>query len=189
MGRDKKFSTHDLWHATEELLLENGYAGFTMSLLAKKLNVSRAAIYKQYPNKEELIIEFMLEQMQASVDSLQQIDFQQPFEQQLADILERMFEFKDLHQILGMATTIENVSEIVEQKKQQLSGMHHALYEPLDRLINEGKSQGFIHPDQNNFILLGFIFQTIDTPNHLGLPLENFIQEIKNLILYGILKK
>ncbi|EKU43691.1 TetR family transcriptional regulator [Lysinibacillus fusiformis ZB2] len=46
MGRDKKFSEQDLWHHTHQLLLSVGYQGFTMSLLAQSIGVSRAAIYK-----------------------------------------------------------------------------------------------------------------------------------------------
>lgn len=189
MGRDKKFSTQDLWQATHELIVETGYQGFSMSLLATKLHVSRAAIYKHYPNKEELLIEFMVEKMRYSVTLLSEIDFTQRFEEQLRDLLERMFQLKDLHQILGMASTIEDVSPIITEKKQILSTMHHKLYAPLNQLIDEGKKQGFIAPSRNNFLLLGFIFQTIDIPNHAGLPLDTFIAEIQDLILHGISNK
>ncbi|WP_029498790.1 TetR/AcrR family transcriptional regulator [Kurthia huakuii] len=189
MGRDKKFSTQDLWQATHELIVETGYQGFSMSLLATKLHVSRAAIYKHYPNKEELLIEFMVEKIRYSVTLLSEIDFTQRFEEQLRDLLERMFQLKDLHQILGMASTIEDVSPIITEKKQILSTMHHKLYAPLNQLIDEGKKQGFIAPSRNNFLLLGFIFQTIDIPNHAGLPLDTFIAEIQDLILHGISNK
>ena len=189
MGRDKKFSTHDLWQATHELIVETGYQGFTMSRLAAKLHVSRAAIYKHYPNKEELLIDFMVEKMRYSVTLLSEIDFTQSFEHQLRDLLERMFQLKDLHQILGMASTIEDVSPVITEKKQVLSAMHHELYAPLNQLITKGKEQGFIDHARNNFLLLGFIFQTIDIPNHAGLPLDTFIAEIQALILHGISNK
>lgn len=188
MGRDKKFSEQDLWHHTHELLLSVGYQGFKIGLLAQKIGVSRAAIYKQYPNKEELIIAFMVWEMKHSIEHLGNVDFTQCFDRQLDDLLNRMFDLRDLHQILGLATQIEDVSPVVTEKKQILNGMHGGLYIPLQQVIKKGKEEGIIAADRNDFLLLGFIFQLIDMPNHLNLPIDAFLKEIKMLILYGISK-
>ena len=188
MGRDKKFSEQDLWHHTHQLLLSVGYQGFTMSLLAQSIGVSRAAIYKQYPNKEELIIQFMVWQMEKSIENLSNVNFSQSFEQQLEDLLVRMFDMRDLHQILGFASQINDVSLVVKQKKEVLNNMHGGLYIPLQQVIKQGKEEGIIAEDRNDFILLSFIFQLIDMPNHLNMPIESFLKEIKLLILHGISK-
>ena len=188
MGRDKKFSEQDLWHHTHQLLLSVGYQGFTMSLLAQSIGVSRAAIYNQYPNKEELIIQFMVWQMEKSIENLSNVNFSQSFEQQLEDLLVRMFDMRDLHQILGFASQINDVSLVVKQKKEVLNNMHGGLYIPLQQVIKQGKEEGIIAEDRNNFILLSFIFQLIDMPNHLNMPIESFLKEIKLLILHGISK-
>lgn len=188
MGRDKKFSEQDLWHHTHELLLSVGYQGFKIGLLAQNIGVSRAAIYKQYPNKEELIMAFMVAEMSKSIAHLGNVDFSQCFERQLDDLLIRMFDLRDLHQILGLATKIEDVSPAVVDKKQQLNGMHGGLYVPLQQVIKKGKEEGIIAEDRNDFLLLGFIFQLIDMPNHLNLPIDVFLNEIKMLILHGISK-
>lgn len=188
MGRDKKFSEQDLWRNTHQLLLSAGYQGFTISLLAQSLGVSRTAIYKQYPNKEELIMDFMLWEMKHSIDHLSNIDFTQSFEQQLDDLLIQMFDFRDLHQMLGLATQIEDVSPVVVQKKQLLNSMHGDLYVPIQQVIKKGKEEGMIAENRNEFLLIGFIFQLIDMPNRLNLPKDQFLQELKMLILHGISK-
>lgn len=189
MGREKKFSEQQLWQVTHDLILEKGYQGFTMSLVASRLDVSRAAIYKQYPNKEELIGAFMLYEMQRSVALLQGVDRSLSFESQLCDLLTRMFSIKDLHHILGIASTIEDVSPVVTEQKAQLSTMHHGLYEPLLSLIQLGKKEQLIDESQNDFILLGFIFQSIDIPNYAKLSDEDFLNSVQNLLLNGLSKK
>ena len=188
MGRDKKFSEQDLWQHTHQLLLSAGYQGFKIGLLAQSIGVSRAAIYKQYPNKEELIMAFMVAEMKNSIEHLGNVDFTQCFERQLDDLLIRMFDLRDLHQILGLATKIEDVSPVVTEQKQLLNGMHGGLYVPLQQVIQKGKEEGIIAKERNDFLLLGFIFQLIDMPNHLNLPINEFLKEIKMLILHGISK-
>ncbi len=189
MGREKKFSEQQLWQVTHDLILEKGYQGFTMSIVASRLDVSRAAIYKQYPNKEELIGAFMIHEMKRSVDLLQGVDRTQSFEHQLRDLLTRMFSIKDLHHILGLASTIEDVSDVVTKQKEQLSSMHHGLYEPLLSLIQLGKAEKLIDESQNDFILLGFIFQSIDIPNYAKMSDEDFLNSVQNLLLNGLSKK
>ena len=80
MARVKKFTNQQLWEATKQLLLKVGYEAFTVSLLAESMNISRAAVYKYYPNKEELIVQFMLEKMEQTVASFSSMDATQSFE-------------------------------------------------------------------------------------------------------------
>lgn len=60
MARERKFSSDEIFNTTKILLLKYGYEGYTFSLLADTLNVSRAAIYKYYVNKEELIFDYLV---------------------------------------------------------------------------------------------------------------------------------
>lgn len=41
--------------ATTELLLERGYAGFTVDAVAARAGVGKAAIYRRFPTKQEMI--------------------------------------------------------------------------------------------------------------------------------------
>lgn len=186
MGRDRKFSTIDLFIATKKQILQVGYDGFTISHLAETLEVSRAAIYKQYINKDELLIDFMLYEMEKSVGDLKQVRKEGSFEQQLEDLLNRMAHFNELHQILGMVSLIQDVSEGILQKKGKLSSMHKDLYEPLLRIVTNGKREKNIDPSIPDSLVLGFIFQTIDIPKQPNLSTEAQLQYIKRLILHGV---
>ncbi|RIJ63094.1 TetR/AcrR family transcriptional regulator [Rummeliibacillus sp. POC4] len=186
MGRDRKFSTIDLFIATKKQILQVGYDGFTISHLAETLEVSRAAIYKQYINKDELLIDFMLYEMDKSVGDLKQVRREGTFEQQLEDLLNRMAHFNELHQILGMVSLIQDVSEEIIRKKAKLSSMHKDLYEPLLRIVTNGKREKNIDPSIPDSLVLGFIFQTIDIPKQPNLSTEEQLQYIKQLILHGV---
>lgn len=187
VGRDKKFSRIELWDATRELILEVGYIGFTFSLLAEKLNISRAAIYKQFQKKENLIIDYMVDEMVNTVELLQSIDASGDFESQFDDLIRKIYLKKDVHQVLGFATSIPAVTEHVKEQKQKLMGMHRDMYAPLVRIIEQGKSEGKIDKQRSSALLLGFIFQTIDVPNFEGLSPEQLIIEMKKFILFGLI--
>lgn len=189
MGRTKKFTDEQLWQAIQELLLDVGYDAFTVSLLAEKMGVSRAVIYKYYPNKEELVIQFMLEKMKYSIQYLSEVQQSQPFLQMFRDLLKRIYDMKDLHQVLGFTSKIGNKSEVVKEKKTILSSMHQNLYEPLLSVVAKGKEEGLIQQHQNDFVLLSFIFTAIDMPNHLQLSEEAFLINLEQLLLNGILNK
>ncbi len=176
----------DLYIATKEQILQVGYDGFTISHLADVLGVSRAAIYKQYVNKDELLIDFMLFEMQQSIEDLQKVRQDGTFEQQLEDLLYRMSRFNEVHQLLGMTSLIQNTSEEVIQKKEQLASMHKDLYAPLMRIVSNGKKEKYIASSMPDSLVLAFIFQTIDIPSQQNLSNDEQLQYIKQLILYGV---
>lgn len=186
MGREKKFSRLELWDATRTLILEVGYLGFTFSLLANRLDVSRAAIYKQFHNKEDLIMDFMVHEMEYSIQLLQSIDLTCSFDEQIEDLLRKMYTMKDVHQALSLATVIPITSDYVSAQKQKLGMMHRDLYAPLVAIIECGKREGKIALERSSAILLGFVFQAIEVPNFERLSEEQLIQEIKQFILYGL---
>ena len=142
MGRGRKFSTSEMFDVAERLLLTVGYEGFTIGLLADELHVSRAAIYKYYTNKESLIAEFMVERMTTLIDSLQKINDQDPFLEQLDQLLEIIFNSKDLHQILSYTHVInDRGDEEIIRKLTMLQQMHMSMYLPMQKMIEQGKTR------------------------------------------------
>ncbi len=186
MGRDRKFSKTDLFIATKKQILQVGYDGFRISHLAEALEVSRAAIYKQYVNKDELLIDFMLFEMEKSITDLQKVRQDGTFEQQLEDLLLRMSHFNEVHQLLGMTSLIQNISEEIIRKKEQLASMHKDLYAPLIRIVTNGKKENYIASHLPDFLIMAFIFQTIDIPSQQNLSKAEQLQYIKQLILHGV---
>ncbi len=108
MPRVRKFSSSEIFSETKKLLLSNGYNGFTIRLLADALDVSRAAIYKYYTNKDELIMDFMIHEMSILIGDLKEIDQTARFEIQMENLLACIFKMKDLHEVLGFASIISD---------------------------------------------------------------------------------
>ena len=189
MARERKFSTAELYRETERLLLNIGYEGFTVSLLAESLKISRAAIYKYYTNKDELIFDYMINKMTKLTDELQTLKTYQTFEEQLDSLLLIIFNSKDIHQVLGMAQMIDaNGNEKIIQSKKILEEQHYLMYAPLQTMVQLGKEEGILNETFPNELLLGFIFQSIAIPNINKLPQDQFLDAIKKLVCHGIFK-
>lgn len=189
MGRDRKFNTVDLFLCTKKMIIQTGYEGFTIGQLAKQLNVTRAAIYKYYQNKDELLLDFMVEEMKNALASFSSLSKSLPFLEKINLLLQQIFTYKDLHMILGIQDVIPTKGNPqLEAKKEQLSHMHHELYKPLIHVVQQGKLEGYIAMDMPNELLLGFIFQSISIPNHSGMNAEQLLLFTKKLILNGILQ-
>ena len=187
MTRERKFSTPEIFKATNSLLLRYGYEGFTFSLLAESLDVSRAAIYKYYPNKEELIIDYMVYEMTKMLIDLQKIDQSATFTAQLNELITLIFTYKDIHQILGMVHQFkESSSAVIMEKKKQLEKLHLDMYQYLEGLMVQGKNEKVLRDTLSNDVILGCIFQSIAIPNHRGIPENEWIQSIKDVVCYGI---
>lgn len=187
MGRERKFNTGDLFHETKKLVIQAGYEGFTIGQLATQLGVTRAAIYKYYQNKDELLLDFMIEEMRNTIESLSSIPTELPFLEKIDILLKKIFASKELHLILGMQHVIPTKgAPLLEAKKEKLSSMHGELYRPLIHIVHQGKNEGHIEKDMPDELLLGFIFQSISIPNHSGMEDEQVLNYTKKLILNGI---
>lgn len=190
MGRNKKFSLAEMFDATEQLLLTVGYEGFTVGLVAEQLNVSRAAIYKYYTNKEALIADFMLERMTAFMAEIEQIPQQQKFHVQMDYLLGVIFRSKDLHHMLSYAHAIHAKDDtVILEKLQKLNDMHRSMYGPMRAMIEQGKAEGLLKTHLSNDIILAFIFQSISIPNHTQLEEKEFLNSVKEMIFSGITSK
>ena len=189
MARERKFSTAELFRETERLLLSIGYEGFTVSLLADSLKISRAAIYKYYTNKDEVIFDFMIDKMTKLTNELQRLKEFHTFMEQLTTLLEIIFNSKDIHQVLGMAQMIEaNGNEKIIQSKKVLEEQHYLMYAPLQTMIQLGKDEGLLNETIPNELLLSFIFGSIAIPNMNEMSKDQFLDAILQLVCHGIFK-
>jgi len=180
MAREGKFTKDDLYKATNHLLLQYGYAGFHFGLLAKKLDISRAALYKYFDNKDELITEYMEFEMQRFMQELEKIKKFPNFEDQLDYLLGVIFKYSKIHQILSMVFQIPKSDHPkVNETLEQLEYKHGKMYTYLNDFIQLGKSEKLLKHEFPNHLILGFIFQTVNIPNHSKLP----EQEWKNLMI------
>ena len=135
MARERKFSLDELFKATKELLLIHGYEGFTFSLLAEKLNVSRGTIYKYYENRDELIIDYMIHDMNHFLNDLKAIEQYHTLQNQFDFLLNTILERTEINKmILIFAQIPSNTTEKVKQNQELLFQLHQectAIYKAL----------------------------------------------------------
>ncbi|MBS4209486.1 TetR/AcrR family transcriptional regulator [Bacillus sp. FJAT-50079] len=190
MARERKFTVDDLYKTTKELLLLHGYEGFTFSILAERLEISRGALYKYFENKEELITDYMLDELERFLLKLENIQKFEGFEQQFDALIELIFKHTEIHQMIIIALQIRaNISEKVKKNKAKLDELHLDMYKQLQGFITLGKQEKRLKSHLADGLLLGFIFQTIAIPNHSGISHDEWVRSIKEIISHGMFTK
>ncbi len=187
MARERKFSLEELFKETKNLLLIHGYGGFTFSLLAEKLHVSRGTIYKYYENKDELIIDYMIHDMDRFLNDIKAIEQYHTFEEQFNFLLDTILERTEINKmILIFAQIPNNTTEKVKQNQEILFQLHQEMYRYLQSLVVLGKKEKKVKAHLPESLILGFIFQSTAIPNHFQVPQEKWIQSIKEIIKDGM---
>jgi TetR/AcrR family transcriptional regulator, repressor of fatR-cypB operon len=190
MARDRKFSTHELFQTTTELLLQYGYEGFTFSILAAQLEVSRGTIYKYYENKEELITDFMVHEMNLFLEELKNIHSIEGFEKQFDFLIDLIFKNASIPHLIEIGKHIpSNLNQKVRDNQAKLEQQRFAMYHNLQAFIELGRREGKLKHNLPDSLILGFIFQTIVIPNHFSIPRSEWINSIKEIICHGMLVK
>lgn len=187
MARERKFSTTELFQVTEQTLLEHGYEGFTIGILAEKLKVSRGAIYKYYENKEELIYDYMIAEMEIFLAKLREIEMQKGFLAQFDFLIDTIFAKTEIHTLIGITQYIPvHNNAKVKEKKAILDQFHMDMYIHLQKFIDLGRTEGILKEKLPVGLMLGFIFQAIAIPNHFGVSKSQWIDSIKEILGHGM---
>jgi len=188
MARERKFSKEELFHETKELLLLHGYEGFSFSVLANHLKVSRGTIYKYYDNKEELVTSLMIHEMNQFLSDLREIEQYPGFDAQFDFLLEIILKKREIHHFIGINAQVPiGTNESVKKNKEVLDKLHLDMYGYLQNFIQLGKNESKLKSHLANGLMLGFIFQSVAIPNHFGIPHSEWIQSIKEIISHGML--
>ncbi|HWL25490.1 MAG TPA: TetR/AcrR family transcriptional regulator [Ureibacillus sp.] len=186
MAREKKFTKEELYHAVKHLLLKHGYEGFTFTILASYLEVSRAAIYKYYENKEELLSEYMVYELEKFLHDMKQIGEKETFSEQFDALFDMIFADLSLYEIRAMGMQIPNINKKIKMYKQKISGIIGELFASLQQFVELGKQENLIKKDIPNNLILGLIFETVSIRNTSGMPLSEWVEMIKGVIRHGM---
>lgn len=190
MARERKFTDEHLFKATKQMLIEDGYEAFTFSKLAAILDVSRGSIYKYYENKDELISEFLMYEMNRLLNDFNKLDKSGNFQTQFDVLIDFFFEQSSMNQIIEVIHQIPaNTTKRVKDNKSRLDEYHIDMYRQFQGLIDLGRKEKVIKSHLPSAVLLGMIFQTIAIPNHFNIPQEEWIASIKEILSYGMFKK
>lgn len=186
MARERKINTTDLFQATKYLLLQHGYEGFTFSHLAERLEVSRGALYKYYENKEELITDFMVYEMEQFLIDLKDMEIHSGFEAKFDFLIDFIFEKTEIQQLIKIGQKMVTRSDLQKETKQKLAYLPLNLYKDLQSFIEIGKEEGKLKPHIPNSLIIGFILQTVAIPNHFRVSQAEWVQSIKEMISQGM---
>ncbi|OZU87404.1 TetR family transcriptional regulator [Virgibacillus indicus] len=186
MARERKFSKELLYSTTRDTLLNHGYDGFTFGKVAERLKVSRGTLYKYFENKEELITDYMVFEMERFLIELQKIDEYEGFQAQFEYLLEIILEDSEIHQIRGIAFEIPAINNKVSANIEQIKALHQDMYRYLQGFVDLGRNENRLKQTIPDSLILGFIFQTVDIPNHFGVPTAKWNASIKEVIRHGM---
>ncbi len=190
MARERKFTDEELFKATKLLLIGDGYDSFTFSKLASMMEVSRGSIYKYYENKDELISEFLMYEMNRFLQGFSELDKSGDFQTQFYLVIDFIFRHSEIHQILEIINQIPKKSSNREPSNQtQLNTYYIDMYKQFQDLIEQGKKEHVIKSHLSDAIILGMIFQTIAIPNHFGIPKDEWIASIREILSEGMFER
>ncbi len=189
MARERKFSTDDLYRATKQILLQHGYEGFSFSLLAESLDISRGAIYKYFENREELISDYMLFEMKLFLEELKEIEKNDSFDEKLLFLIEVIFRNSTIPQLIEIGQRLSvNGNAKAKENIGQLEKLHLDMYKYLQGFIEQGRQEQKLKASIPDTLILGIIFQSIMIPNHFGIPQSEWVSSIKEVLCRGFLK-
>lgn len=187
MVREKKFSTEDIYLQTHDLLIKEGYDKFSFSLLAKSLAVSRAAIYKYYTNKDELINDYLIAQMEQMMVDFHQTKWDLDYSNQFDQLFELIFKYRDTHLISNAVPNKVVLSFEKQKQKEAISAeVHGQFLHYLQQFIQTGKKNGQIKKEVPDSLIVDIIFHSINIPNHSDLGSQERGYFIKEIIKNGI---
>lgn len=187
MARERILTTDVLLEETGELLLEVGYEGFTFSILAERLEVSRGAIYKYYANRDALLMDYMLYHMEQFIVDLEQLDNEPNFQSKFQTLLNLLYKHSEIHQILKTAKQIPiNEKAKTKQGMRRFNKMFHEMKEQINRFIFVGKREKYIRSEIPNEIIFLFLHQLVEIPAAKGIKREHWMKHVTEILQKGM---
>ncbi|MBM6614548.1 TetR/AcrR family transcriptional regulator [Desemzia sp. RIT804] len=189
MVRAKKFSTEEIYLQTHNLLINKGYEKFSFSLLAKSLDVSRAAIYKYYTNKDDLINDYLIRQMNQMMDDFNQMKWSNDYSEQFDQLFELIFKYRETHLLSNEIPNKLTISPEKQKQKADVSAdIHNHFIKYIQQFIQTGKQNGYIKKEIPDSLIVGIIFHSINIPDHSDLNPQERARFIKMIIKNGIIE-
>lgn len=187
MARERILTRDIMLERTGELLPKVGYEGFTFSLLAEHLNVSRGAIYKYYANRDALLMDYMLFHMERFNKDLEQMDDQVDFHSKFDTLIQLLYKHSEIHQILKTADQIPiNERAKTEEGMQRFHQLFHTMKKQMEEFISFGKRENYIRQEIPNEVILLFLHQLVEIPSLEKISRDNWIKYVTEILQRGI---
>lgn len=184
----------------QQMFFSHGYRKVSIDMISASLSISKKTIYKYFPSKKDLLektFELYRENITADINFiLQKSDLQFP------EKLKKVLSGIGIH-LGGMNTQLlKDIQDLVPDLWEKIRVYkHEAAYMRFNRLIEEGRQQGYIRKDINRAVIIALYASAIENlldpsfvrslPAELAeempvLPVEVFEDALK-IIYEGIL--
>ncbi|WP_051237871.1 TetR/AcrR family transcriptional regulator [Lacticigenium naphthae] len=187
MSRKKKFSVEDLYDQTHHLLMETGYDHFSFGLLADHLNVSRAAIYKYYSNKDDLINDYLTFEMKKFLTEFEELDWSEDVEEHFNQLFQLIFNYSDVHQLSTMFLQKLHIQGKQLKDKENISEiLHEIMLGHIQSFIVSGQEKGYFKSSIPAPLLISMIFHSVMIEDRSGLTSSERAIFIREILAHGI---
>jgi AcrR family transcriptional regulator len=183
MSRKKTIDQAQLFHETEQLILESGYAGFHFKALSEKMGVARSTIYNYYTKKEELITAYMVHLLEKVVENMGQAELE---EQPVKYLIHLWSRYAHMHQMLQIMPYIDqHATPQVQENIKKMFAMFTEMKLKIERTLVKGQERGELRTDIQMKTMVGLVMATIQVPiNHTSQ--SQWVEEVYQLLMTGL---
>lgn len=180
-----KITKREIFSKTKEQLLKFGYDYLTFTTLSQELNVTRAALYKYYKNKDELIIDLMIQEMSQFLKELEILKNGENNTELLREVLVKMSQFSELHRLLESVFRIDYKNRQNYQDKMNILQNDHLLFNQyLNDIIEKCQLSGTLTKELDRSFIISFLSNIV---NILGDDKDqNRLDQLEHVLLHGI---
>jgi AcrR family transcriptional regulator len=174
-----------------EVIGEQGYAATTLEDVAARMGTSRAVIYYQFRNKEDLYVEICMEAVTTAIERLEQIlaEDLSPAES-LREALRALISGR-ADPIIRAATAVGRPRQMSQEARQRLRHADRRYEALFQGIIERGIEEGAFTPRDPKFIAYtlifaingAFVWRRPDGP----LGDDYFIEELSTMLMNGVL--
>lgn len=173
--------------AAKEIFAEKGIVAAEMKEIAERAGVGVGTIYRNFPNKDDLIAEIVREAV-AEIEGC--IERAEQHEDAIAGLRQALAELFALVENFGWLTDAVLSGQLPEAVKAEAEARKQERDEQgFHRMIERGIGQGRIRDDVNVEVAVAFLAGTIAPWNlerlRAGLPADQLADEIVDLLLRG----
>lgn len=198
--RKKDVRPQEILDAAAELFVEQGYSATKVSQIARKAGVTAGTLYVYYRNKEAILQEVVMNTVSSIFDASDAIleKYDGSAEGLLSILIQKWFE------AVGGESKISGIPKLVVAESSNFPELADFFvkrvldpaYKYICRVLEYGISKGTFRIDNvemTAYMILSTLHGAVLDPHSLhiakkhGLPMESFEEELRNLILGGIL--
>ena len=185
VGRPRSQQAHQaILQAAGDLLERNGFAAVTMKAIAARAGVSKATIYRRWPNKAAIITEGFLEQIAPKIKFMEAGSVQESVRLQM-HLLAKLFAGKRGRVIAALVGEAQNDATVSRAfLKHWIAVRRHDTRQVLALGIARGELRPDLDLDVAMDALYGPIYYRL-LVRHLPLS-EAFVDKLAEHVLHGI---